>query len=265
MKINKSEKPILFSTPMIHGIQNDRKSQTRRVVRIPSWTWDKHTDLIIDENGNLLAMSKKTGKHEIIKPPYEAGMRLWVRETWQKKDCNECPAANYPCALPSAPCIFGDRNYLYKADPYSKQPLNPLKGECSCELYEDMRWRPSIHMPRVAARLFLTVKAIKPERLQDISEENCYAEGITWFSKDKQLIKYAPADFEGDGPIWPWSDCPKTPAEAYHKYWDELNAERGYIWSENPVVWVISFEREKQTLKEVAQYADQSAMQHATP
>jgi hypothetical protein len=87
-------------------------------------------------------------------------------------------------------------------------------------LFAPCKWKkkPSIFMPRAAARLFLRVKNVRAERLQDISEEDAIAEGV-------------------DG---------IEPGELFFNFialWNSLNAKRGYGWEANPWVWVYTFER----------------------
>lgn len=123
----------------------------------------------------------------IKRPPYQPGDILWVRETWAK--------------MP-----YG---YVYRADDEAPE------GWDSAD-----RWRPSIHMPRKAARLFLLVENVRIERLQDMTDDDAVAEGfsglmtppLAWF-----------ADL--------WSRTVK-PADLPR-----------YGWSANPWVWVIEFER----------------------
>jgi len=98
-------------------------------------------------------------------------------------------------------------------------------------------------MPRKAARIFLRVTGVRVERLQDITPEGVVAEGIQSFTKDGTLYKYAVADEEGDYPAQKWSDCARTPAEAFERLWDGTYAKRGYSWEDNPWVFVVEFER----------------------
>jgi len=100
---------------------------------------------------------------------------------------------------------------------------------------------PSIHMPRWASRLSLDVVSVGVERLHDIDDEGATREGIQWWSKDGALRKYAPADDEGDGPMWPWRDCPRSPREAFERLWTEVYGAPS--WAMNPWVWRVEFTR----------------------
>jgi len=113
--------------------------------------------------------------------------------------------------------------YIYKANS-PDYPVDIGVGEHG--------WKPSIHMPREAARLFLTVKDIQVERLQDITEEDVIAEGI------KNVFKHH-AHHDG---------CTGIAITANHKgqfrdLWDSINKKRGYGWDVNPWVWVVKFDR----------------------
>lgn len=156
----------------------------------------------------------------LVIPPYQLGDILYVRETWTELED-----------------VYGTPYYAYKAD---DSVLLHSAGE------NFTKWRPSIHMPKEAARIFLRVTNIRVERLQDITDDDCQKEGIVAFSKDGRLYKYAPADEEGDYPIWAWSDTPLTPQAAMQRVWDttikKSDLDR-YGWNANPWVWVIEFER----------------------
>ena len=79
------------------------------------------------------------------------------------------------------------------------------------------RNRPSIHMPRWACRLFLEVKAVRVERLQDISEDDAKAEGCI--------------------------DMGDSAGDEFAALWESINGKRGYGWTMNPYVWCIEFEK----------------------
>lgn len=132
--------------------------------------------------------------------PYQPGDILYVRETW----CQ--PAAN---------------TYWYKAD----------------SAVQNILWRPSIHMPKEAARIFLRVTDVRVERLQDMPHDGPLKEGIRW--------RECPDGFtwKDDSEI---SCCYTTPMGAMRALWDSTikPADRAlYGWEANPWVWVIGFER----------------------
>jgi hypothetical protein len=142
-----TDRPIIFSAPMVRAILDGRKTQTRRAIRpVP----------IINGVG---AIFDEGDRQEDFVEPYwvfpetckygKPGDLLWVRETWTQ----------YPIELNPEPC-----DAWYKAT--SNGPPPPFK------------WRPSIHMPRWASRITLRITDIRVERLQDISEDDAKAEGV---------------------------------------------------------------------------------------
>lgn len=221
-------KPILFSTDMVRAILDGRKTQTRRVILFPA-PYNVYRYDGVDEKGrHLFAWGLITenkcfydGYFE-IKPSYKPGDILWVRETFAVDACvpqcagrddeNECPFNR-----------VGNDCYKYKAQYIGKAP--------------DIRWKPSIHMPKEAARIFLRVTDVRPEQIQEISREDVLAEGFA-----------LPCDHNyGDGVI----RCSAYPCvfnetgciNKFVDYWNMLNAKRGYGWEKNDWVWVYAFER----------------------
>ncbi|MCH5271597.1 MAG: hypothetical protein J1E83_12745 [Lachnospiraceae bacterium] len=194
-------KPILFNTDMTVAIWLNRKTATRRKAEFlkgknPNWTGYIRDGLMLYNGTN----------EPCIKPPrYKVGDYLYVRETW----CN----ANKPGCEP---------DYYYFADTRF------------CEDYDstEWRWRPSIHMPKEAARIFLKVTDVRVERLQDITFEGCLNEGAFVYLLadgyfDRNVIE--PEAKRKFGIIWD-STIPKNDLDKYG-------------WAANPWIWVIEFER----------------------
>lgn len=213
------EKPILFSTEMVRAILDGRKTQTRRVMKPqpPEWVnslygpeW--YSPAIIDSNGDLQEGKPIYGVYDDygdfgVKCPYQPGGVLWVRETWA--DLRGMGFGNDPKT---------DKpwNFAYKAD------IKPGSDSDRARIDYGVKWKPSIYMPREAARLFLLVKNVRVERLREITEEDAIAEGIRIGIGGK-----------------PYFSC----HDAFAALWDSINAKRGYGWDVNPWVWVIEFER----------------------
>ena len=163
-------RPILFNTEMVEGILENRKLNTRRIVK-------PHT-----------------------KPPARVGDILWVRETWEE----------------------WTGGYVYKA--WTSPFLQPgyYRG---C-----MRWRPSIHMPKEAARIFLRVTDVRVERLQDMTLDDFLNEGIS--IRDEAFNDPENAYMQSK--------------EIFIHIWNStINKKQHnlYGWDANPWVWVIEFER----------------------
>lgn len=205
-------KPILFNTEMVKAILEGRKTTTRRIVK---------TDLsLLDYDVNdkeYLYLPDEYGEfHHLLEySPYKIGDILYVRETWADI-CKVCDKEM---------CIGCSKKYAYKAD-----------GNYS----DEDKWKPSIFMPKEAARIFLKVKSVRVEKLQDITEEGCLEEGIRKYTKDGELFKYSVNES-----MYKWQDMPKEPKEAFKDLWNStLNKKTGwnYKYENNPYVWVIEFE-----------------------
>lgn len=197
-------KPILFSTPMVRAILDGRKKCTRRVVKPQPPQFVDY----FEKRGDGFKAYMVPGEpcnYPLVKPKYQPGDILWVRETFCEVpyEHNHVPIKGGHITIPK---------YAYKAD--SERDYTGI-------------WKPSIHMPREAARLFLWVKNVRVERLQDVTDEDAKAEG---FCKGMQ--------FCGEN-----SSAAHTARQAFMWYWDILNAKRGYGWGANPWVWVVEFER----------------------
>lgn len=135
----KTAKPILFNTEMVRAILDGRKSVTRGVPNCA----EKAFKVAIEIKG-YFELAHKNGKTVTIRPPYNVGDILYVRETWCKGSLN-----------------YGEERYFYKVDGTIPH----------CE------WDPSTCMPKEAARIFLRVTDILVEKLQDITKDGIIAEG----------------------------------------------------------------------------------------
>lgn len=187
-------KPILFNTEEVQATLDNRKTVTRRVVK--KSTVDK---FVLSQDGRLLgnfnADYPEWGTYPTIDDaPYRPGDILYVRETFFEYK----------------------GHFYYKAD-------GKHEGLARMGIY--FKWRPSIHMPCKAARIFLRVTDVRVERLQDINDEEALKEGFGYF-----------------GAV----DWIKSPFYDFRDTWDTLLKPKDralYGWVANPWVWVIEFER----------------------
>lgn len=224
-------KPILFNTEMVKAILDGRKTQTRRVVNL------KNNDLIF--TGFVMSSTAKNregccafGKSkecdlEFIKPKYKVGDVLYVRETFVLEGMTY--DENGELIHHEEPIVH------YKADEKKLNWIDEWENECN------IPWKPSIHMPKKYARIFLKVTNVRVERLQDISDEDCIKEGIVEVTKDNQVFKFCIYD-KKDYSSTPWQDMPRNPQEVYKKLWNSTSKD-GYKWEDNPYVFVYEFER----------------------
>ena len=222
-------KPIKFNTEMVQAILEGRKTQTRRVVK-PLYNKDYSRKARMSIFSDIKKINNAWAgvafdgmpfiNDDIAQPKYQVGDILWVRETWQYAyDLDEYDQ-----------WIEGTGRYVYRAD--DANPFNCwIDGETG-ELKDTMPWRPSIHMPFEAARIFLKVTGVGVERLQEITEENAKAEGCINF-KDKV----------SDGKFDNVTAFDLTARDAFRELWDSIYLKRGYGWNTNPWVWVYEFER----------------------
>lgn len=174
------EYPILFSTAMVQAILAGNKIQTRRIVK------NMHQNRLEKFISGFWPFKENNkGNLVRVKCPYgEVGDHLWVRETWRRHESG---------------------HLFFRAD-------NKLIPNGS-------KWKPSIHMPRAAARLLLEVQEVRIERLQDITRGDAMSEGCPF------------PNIAGE----------QDPRSWFAELWNSINAKRGYSWDNNPWVWVITF------------------------
>ena len=197
-----SVKPILFNTDMVRAILDGRKTVTRRLIK-PQPIKGHYTFVYYSGNNHI---KTETG---IIKPPYQPGDTLCVRETWGEG--------------------YEEGTYIYKAD--DKLANLPEFKESSKLIYH-----PSIHMPKEAARIWLKVKDVRVERLREITTEQARAEGCDGRCECPSSGTYGSLSCK----------TRDFSIEKFETAWDS-NIKKSdldrYGWDANPWVWVIEFER----------------------
>ena len=216
------ELPILFNTEMVRATLDGRKTCTRRSVSSRQFL-----GMLPDKCKNAAPDEFLKGKRMMFKPycdmtdaelimtaykapyKYEPGDILYVRETW--------------CALPvnEAGHMRGHSVYYYKAD-----------GDLRPEGWRG-KWKPSIHMPKEAARIWLRVTDVRVERLQDVTEDGAKAEGAI----DNRGFIHSPENEY---------DSIHTAREHFTEIWNNTIKKSDldrFGWNANPWVWMIEFER----------------------
>jgi hypothetical protein len=192
------EVPILFSTPMVQAILDGRKTQTRRIAKLPDGTvkcWHDGGEWIAENDlGNCW--------QEPLKPKCEAGDLLWVRETWAK---------NLQDGLIDFKASYASESHFYG-------------------------WKPSIHMPKAACRIWLRCTGVKAERVQDITESDAIAEGIAILGRDS-TNDYKPMMFQNYH--HPYTSYTNTAKSSFHTLWHVINGPES--WDANVWVWIYSF------------------------
>lgn len=202
------ERPILFSAPMVRAILEGRKTQTRRVVKMPrGWPEYSHCDPFAMPP----AVWWWNGEHDRVgvrqECPYgQPGDRLWVRETFV--DGYEFDDNGFFKLDDDGECI--ERIWYRATDP----DLQWYNGESDWPT--NPPWKPSIHMPRWASRILLEVVRVRVERLQAINEVDAIAEGADPVIGDHQPYR-----------------------AGFMRLWESINGPGS--WELNPWVWVIEF------------------------
>ena len=215
-------KPILFNTEMVRAILEGRKSCTRRIVKpqqligmLPDKCKNGAPEEFLKEKKLMFKPYCDMTGIELIntayKAPYQPGDILYVRETWTE-ECGK---------------------YYYRAD-YDSDYLDPCETlfggyPASCRNHPGcdgcmatstrIHWRPSIHMPKEAARIWLKVTDVRVERLQDMTDDDAEAEGCFDYT---------------------------STALGFPDVWDSTIKKSDldrYGWNASPWVWVIEFER----------------------
>lgn len=190
-------KPILFNTEMVRAILDRRKSCTRRIVKgyIPRNAQFGYTTFTPDGAISCRGVFETTGRpgygEKFFKFPYQPGDILYVRETFAQ---------------------IAKHIFWYRAD--------------NAEYAKNILWKPSIHMPKEAARIWLRVTDVRVERLQDITIDDIRGEGLS-------SVAVHAGDMEIALKEWKmlWNSTIK-----------KADLDR-YGWDANPWVWIIEFER----------------------
>ena len=229
-KALKFAKPILLNTEMVKAVEIEAKRVTRRVVKIQPKEDGKFERM---DNGNFQFKVEPYGSiydYE-IKPPYQIGDILYVRETWCEYDADH---------------VVDGQKYAYRAD------ATLVSEETRKKL--GYKWKPSIHMPKKAARFFLRVTGVRVERLQDITDEAAQDEGMPGPLNYPINEIYCPK-CHGQGMrvyygTFGYADyeCPDcdTTVKRFANLWNRTVKKSDlelYGWQANPWVWVISFEK----------------------
>lgn len=216
-------KPILFNTEMVKALLEGRKTMTRRIIKPqPGADADLMYAYAASRKQDIGKWNdRKTG--QTWNPPYHADDILYVRETW-------CEGKVAFGEEPDGRCVPFISQCPGEEDIIPKE-LAIREGIGT----EDVVWRPSIHMPKEAARIHLRVKRVSVERLQKCGEGWC-------------------VDIEREGVKTPQDPILYVNDDTFHaalraemkKLWDSTIKPTDlptYGWDANPWVWVIEFER----------------------
>ncbi len=221
-----ADRPILFSAPMVRALLDGRKTQTRRIIK-PQPSPDVSCAGVFSD-GMFAWMSGEPEDveswmfHGDFKTPIQNGDRLWVREAWrtlQKWD-----------DLKPSHLADDASKVTFEADPENRNAL-----------WAFGKLRPSMFMPRWASRLTLIVTDVRVERLQDISEADALAEGITCENVIVGMNCYGGMPCEETADRFFFDGCDDEGFEdgvsAYAALWDHINGPGA--WEANP--WIAAY------------------------
>lgn len=224
-----SDRPIIFSAPMVCALLDGRKTQTRRMIkpqpvnslasifRVGTETktgrsvWNAR-----DASGAaFIAFPCHGGLRGELLLRFSIGDRLWVKEALQRFN-REPTTAQYVATLTAVPGAVDRRVHLNGA-----------------ALWEWQRTKlASMFMPRWASRLTLTISDVRVQRLQDISDDDARAEGV------KATEFWHPDD---------------PPYICFSALWDSIHRDHGKdSWRANPWIVAITFTVEKRNIDEAA-------------
>ncbi|SIT38593.1 conserved hypothetical protein [Paraburkholderia piptadeniae] len=221
------ERPILSSGPMVRAILEGRKTQTRRVVKLPhnnplvAWEPTKFggpeggrtaAGDIVPEQGAI--WHTRTGDC-LISPHGQPRDRLWVRESM--------------AATRDQAGIIVDWHYAAGGAKVPRMPnLRPEFNDAMAFAHLARKAVPSIDMPRWASRITLEVTGVRVERLHDIKEDDAKAEGCApaWLDVDEETVNAYGAP---------------TYRQGFARLWRDISGDES--WDANPWVWVVGFRR----------------------
>ena len=231
-----TDRPIIFSGPMVRALLEGRKTQTRRLLPKAHPRCPHHNQIRMD----VLTYDPQ-------RP-----------EAWYWDGVHDRVGASYP--IPYAP---GDRLYVreahalvpssaYRMSPGVPYAVNDEDGSQACVFREGWErskpgtgWRPSIHMPRWASRLTLTVTEVRVQRLQDISEEDAWAEGCKPGELNDRGGPFPAEQRHPKGGTIGW-DCAR---DWYADLWDSLHGPDA--WGANPWVVAVTFTVDRRNIDSI--------------
>lgn len=226
----KTAKPILFNSEMVWAILDGRKTVTRRVIK-PQTVTHNTKEGLKEESLNDFFANNRVNLKLLCEAcaPYKKGDILYVRETWSFQSCDICGGK---CGTAPPDCFKGEPGcYVYRTN-YGTTDDDTFPPSM-------FTWRPSIHMPKDAARIFLKVTDVRVERLQDITEEQAVSEGVDWTDPSCADENWKPTYYDPD------SGGEPNLINGFKHIWQSTIKKQDldqYGWEANPWVWVYSFE-----------------------
>jgi hypothetical protein len=212
-----TDKPIIFSAPMVRALLDGRKTQTRRLLKeqrhvaTPAliggrWQWHGHSGAVLGD----------------VRVPYAPGDRLYVREAWRVRVSHDGVKG---AELPDT----AQRPIWFEAD---------RDGQEFCKRTDFGRLRQGRFMPRWASRITLTVTEVRVQRLQEIKFQDVLAEGIE--ATDIHARRKLRCVEDG-------IDCGSVCRDSFRELWNSLHGPDA--WDANPWVVAVSFTVEQRNIE----------------
>lgn len=233
-EVSAKERPMLFGATMVRALLEGRKTQTRRIFKLPK------------------ALASCCPSPHRVHVPHNGSDAVFAHCYMRVDCCEACDSTGARLLCPYG--ALGD--HLWVRETFSHQPhLNAKAYYRATDPLVDVKWKPSIFMPRSASRITLEITAVRVERLQDITEEDARAEGCayevpsfgSWAAGCQPMPAewYALPEDEKWLPRWfpNGSDQMKGRQRRinYISLWESIHGPGS--WDQNPWVWVIAFKR----------------------
>lgn len=250
--------PMLFSGPMIRALLDGRKTQTRRILKLPDWAlnmdctgrlhvyqpdegFERHGLEFADRLRGLWdPVSNPTGRSgAYLRVPIMTGDLIWVRETWNAFSFSQDGDEAWPTkTIPTADEMQEIRDMACRVDVQAVYQ----ESDRAQKWFSDQKWRPGIHMPRWASRITLEVTDVRVQRLQDISAKDATEEGIERLRCDglDGFRNYLSSD--------PMERVAMIPS--FKSLWNSINGPGA--WDQNPWIVAYSFKVHKKNVDELA-------------
>lgn len=219
-------KGIMFTEPLFHKVVKGEKTQTRRIIAPQPFIkndwfikeidgWKNAPYAVVEKYENC--EPERYEIHQLLKPKYKVGEIVYLKE----------PHILYDEQNQELRTNASGIQFAYKYG--NNIPIEEITGK------SDSKWSNKLFMPASAARHFIKITAVRAERLQDISEEDCFKEGIE-YSPEAVPIGYP---FGAEFPYNNGFHNYTTAKEAYAALIDKINGKG--TWESNPWVWIYSF------------------------
>ncbi|WP_287918079.1 hypothetical protein [Comamonas sp.] len=224
------ETGLMFKAPLVHAILAGQKTQTRRLLKpqpAPNHPHDGGTKWVLERGlhtpvGSVghLSVREKMG---LRCPMGQPGDRIYVRETFVQGFKTDPSTGDL--------LQWGADGEELPMTTWFRATDGGISWSDDDGWETNVPWKPSIHMPKDLARIWLEITGVRVERLQDISNEDAIAEGVNRISHGREGDYYSAIRNEQHPKNWTYPD------DAFRELWESTGGD----WAANPWVWVIDF------------------------